>query len=98
MNSYSTRIMQPKTNDNTEEINDYLKTRIESLDLPKKIENVLINSSIRTIGGIMRKTESSLINIQGLGKKGLEDIQDRLKRYSEFYKRNKQKDLEIRSI
>jgi hypothetical protein len=62
----------PKTK---EEINDYLKTRIESLAFSKRIENALINSGVRTIGGILRKDGDSLHEIEGIGLKGLEEIQ-----------------------
>lgn len=62
----------PKTK---EEINDYLKTRIESLGFSKRIENALVNSGVRTIGGILRKDGDSLHEIDGIGLKGLEEIQ-----------------------
>ena len=80
-----------------EEVNDYLKTRVESLNLPIKIQNALISANIRTVGGIVRKPESSLVNIRGLGKKAIEDIKIKLYGYSEIYKKNQQAQAEARS-
>lgn len=61
----------PKTED---EINDFLKTRIESLELSKRTENSLLGSGIRTISGIIRKNNDGLHNINGMGSKGIEEI------------------------
>lgn len=62
----------PKTK---EQINDYLKTRIESFGFSKKVEKALINSRTRTVGGILRKDGNSLHEIDGIGSKGIEEIQ-----------------------
>ena len=61
-----------------EEEDDFYKTRIESLGLSTRTQNALINASVRTVGGIMRKTESSLLEIQGLGLRGIEEIKNEL--------------------
>ncbi|MCX6751413.1 MAG: hypothetical protein NT161_01445 [Candidatus Nomurabacteria bacterium] len=59
--------------------NDFLKIRIESLNLCTRTKNALLNANIRTIGGIVRKTEFSLLDIQGLGRSSLKEIQIKLK-------------------
>jgi DNA-binding CsgD family transcriptional regulator len=59
--------------------NDFLKIRVESLGLPTRTENALLSANIRTIGGIVRKTEFSLLDIQGLGRSGLREIEIKLK-------------------
>ena len=51
--------------------NDFHKIRIESLNLSTRTENALLNANVRTIGGIIRKTEFLLLDIQGLGESGL---------------------------
>lgn len=61
-----------------EEENEFYKTRIESLDFSTRTKNALINASVRTVGGIMRKTETSLLEIPGLGLKGMGEIKDKL--------------------
>ncbi|MEX2405585.1 MAG: DNA-directed RNA polymerase subunit alpha, partial [Candidatus Paceibacterota bacterium] len=42
---------------------EILKTRIESLGLPTRTENALIGANIRTVGGLVRKSASDLLNV-----------------------------------
>jgi DNA-directed RNA polymerase subunit alpha len=60
--------------ENKEEMEDFLKTRIESLDLSSRTINALINANIRTVGGLARKKEKDILSIEGLGAKGAEEI------------------------
>lgn len=53
-----------------------LKTRIESLDLSSRTLNALTAANIRTIGGLVRKKEDDILEIDGLGNKGLEEIKE----------------------
>lgn len=61
-----------------EALDDVLKTRIESLDLSQRTANALVNANIRTVGGLIRKKEDDILEIAGLGSKGLEEIKDML--------------------
>jgi len=61
-----------------EEMDDILKTRIEGLDLSSRTVNALINANIRTVGGLARKKEKDILNIEGLGSKGVEEIKKTL--------------------
>lgn len=61
-----------------EEMEDFLKTRTESLDLSSRTINALINANIRTVGGLARKKEKDILNIEGLGSKGVEEIKKML--------------------
>jgi len=54
--------------------NEFLKTRVENLDLSTRTTNALANANIRTIGGLARKTEEDLLEIDGLGDKGIQEI------------------------
>ncbi|OIP64816.1 MAG: DNA-directed RNA polymerase subunit alpha [Candidatus Yonathbacteria bacterium CG10_big_fil_rev_8_21_14_0_10_43_136] len=54
--------------------NDFLKTRVENLDFSTRTNNALSNANIRTIGGLTRKTEEDLLEIDGLGDKGIQEI------------------------
>lgn len=63
-----------QSTENKEEMEDFLKTRIESLDLSSRTINALINANIRTVGGLARKKEKDILNIEGLGTKGAEEI------------------------
>ncbi len=58
---------------------DSLKTRIETLDLSARTLNALSNANIRTVGGLARKKEKDILEIEGLGSKGLNEIRDALK-------------------
>lgn len=57
---------------------ELLKTRIESLGLPTRTENALITANIRTIGGLVRKSEVDLLDVEGIGKKGVDEIMEAL--------------------
>lgn len=60
---------------------DVLKTRIENLDLSVRTLNSLANANIRTIGGLARKKEKDLLEIEGLGAKGIGEIKKLLSDY-----------------
>lgn len=53
---------------------EYLKTRIESLDLSTRTVNALSEANIRTVGGMVRKKEEDLLELPGLGSKGVQEI------------------------
>lgn len=59
---------------NEPEDKEFLKTRIESLDLSVRTQNALTNANIRTVGGLIRKKEDDLLEIDGLGEKGIQEI------------------------
>ncbi len=59
-------------------LDDVLKTRIESIDLSQRTANALVNANIRTVGGLIRKKEEDILEIAGLGSKGLEEIKSML--------------------
>lgn len=53
---------------------EFLKTRIETLDLSPRTINALSSANIRTIGGLARKSEKDILEIDGLGAKGIGEI------------------------
>ena len=61
-----------------EALDDVLKTRIESVDLSQRTVNALVNANIRTVGGLIRKKEKDILDLEGLGSKGLEEIKSAL--------------------
>lgn len=62
---------------------DIMKTRIESLEgLSTRTANALVNASIRTVGGLVRKTEDDILALEGLGAAGVKEIKDELKKIS----------------
>lgn len=64
-----------------EVIDDILKTRIESLDMSQRTINALANANIRTLGGLARKKEKDILEIEGMGAKGVSEIKKVLKEF-----------------
>ena len=70
---------------NPEELNDstsdpeILKTRIETLDLSDRIQSSLNEANIRTVGGLVQKEKDDILALNGLGPKGVEEIEVILK-------------------
>lgn len=62
-------------------LDDVLKTRIESLDISQRTINALIEANIRTIGGLIRKKEKDLLDVDGMGKKGLDELKEILAKF-----------------
>ncbi len=63
----------------TDEIDpDVLKTRIETLDLSPRTLAALEEASIRTVGGLVKKKKDDILALDGIGPKGLEEIEELL--------------------
>ena len=60
---------------------DVMKTRIDTLNLSARTLNVLSNANIRTLGGLARKKEKDILEIEGLGAKGLSEIKEMLESF-----------------
>jgi DNA-directed RNA polymerase subunit alpha len=60
---------------------EFLKTRVDSLDLSPRTINALSNANIRTVGGLARKKEEDVLAIEGLGTKGLQEIKRALSNF-----------------
>lgn len=54
---------------------DVLKTRIETLDLTPRTLAALEEASIRTVGGLVRKKKDDILALEGIGPKGVEEIE-----------------------
>ncbi|MBU4536642.1 DNA-directed RNA polymerase subunit alpha [Patescibacteria group bacterium] len=59
---------------NEEMDTDFLKTRVDTLNLSLRTSNALDSASIRTVGGLVKKTEDDLLSLEGLGAKGIQEI------------------------
>ncbi len=60
------------------DITDASKVKIEDLGLSTRTENALVGASVRTAGGLARKTEADLLSTDGLGEKGINEIKKAL--------------------
>jgi len=56
------------------------KTPIDELELSVRSVNSLKNSDIRTLGDLVRQTESQMLQVKNFGKKSLQEIADLLER------------------
>ncbi len=57
-----------------DDLADVLKTRIDSLDLSTRTLNALTSANIRTLGGLARKKREDLLELEGIGEKGITEI------------------------
>lgn len=55
-----------------------LKARIEDLGLSGRIEHALAEAGIRTVGGLARKREADLLELDGMGPKAVTEIKEAL--------------------
>jgi DNA-directed RNA polymerase subunit alpha len=60
------------------DVTDALKNRIDLLPLGSRTINALSAANIRTVGGLVHKTEEDLLEIKGMGDKGVKEIKDAL--------------------
>ncbi|MBP9711207.1 MAG: DNA-directed RNA polymerase subunit alpha [Candidatus Pacebacteria bacterium] len=59
---------------NPENSTEVMKTRIEDLELSSRTVSALEKEGIRTVGGLARKREQDLVDIEGLGPKSIQEI------------------------
>lgn len=60
---------------------EILKTRIQELELSARTLNALESAGIRTLGGLAKKKETDLLEIEGAGKKAVQEIKRALGNY-----------------
>ncbi len=53
---------------------EFLKTRVEALNFSVRTTNALSKANIRTLGGLAKKKEEDLKDIEGMGSKGIQEI------------------------
>ncbi|MCC7160358.1 DNA-directed RNA polymerase subunit alpha [Candidatus Nomurabacteria bacterium] len=65
----------------SEDFADILKTRTDSLDLSTRTLNALTGANIRTLGGLARKKREDLLELEGIGEKGITEIKKVLNKF-----------------
>jgi DNA-directed RNA polymerase subunit alpha len=60
---------------------DVLKTRTDGLDLSTRTLNALTGANIRTLGGLARKKREDLLEVEGIGEKGITEIKKALSKF-----------------
>ena len=66
---------------------DVLKTRTDSLDLSTRTLNALTGANIRTLGGLARKKREDLLEVEGIGEKGITEIKKVLNKFGSEFER-----------
>jgi DNA-directed RNA polymerase subunit alpha len=64
--------------DDESDVTDVLKNRIDTIGLSTRTLNALNAANIRTVGGIARKKTEDLLEIDGIGDKGITEIKEAL--------------------
>jgi DNA-directed RNA polymerase subunit alpha len=63
------------------DVADILKTRTDGLDLSTRTLNALSGANIRTLGGLARKKREDLLEVEGIGEKGIAEIKKVLHKF-----------------
>ena len=63
-----------------EEVQDITKTAVEDLKLTGRTLNTLLKNNIKTVGGIIKKSEKGLTELDGMGDKALSEIKRKIKK------------------
>jgi DNA-directed RNA polymerase subunit alpha len=67
-------VVEENKEEDQETEKEFMKTRIETLGLSARTENALNKANIRTVGGLARKKTDDLMDLAGLGDKGVQEI------------------------
>ncbi len=60
---------------------EFLKTRTDSIGLTPRTAKALAAANIRTVGGLVRKKEADILDIEGIGSKGIQEIKKALSNF-----------------
>ena len=74
----SASLEAPAAEETPVDVTDIMKNRIDTIGLSTRTLNALAAANIRTLGGIARKHVSDLLEIDGIGDKGIQEIKDAL--------------------
>lgn len=82
------KLLLSKAMEGKEGREDAKEIKIEDLKISERTKNALIKNNLKTIGGILRKSEEDLLELEGLGGKGVEEIKKVLKKLNLEVKRS----------
>jgi len=69
---------EEEKNEDKKQDADLLKTRIDSLNLSTRTANALTDANVRTLGGLVKKKETDILEMEGIGQKGLGEVKKAL--------------------
>ncbi len=68
---------------NTEGVEEeWKKTKVEDLKISERTKNVLVNNNIKTLGGLLRKSDEELAKFEGFGDKAVEEVKKLRKKFA----------------
>jgi DNA-directed RNA polymerase alpha subunit len=79
------------TDDKIDSDSSPAKIKIEELEFSTRTENALIAGGIKTLSGLLKKSEQDLKTLGGLGDKAIEEIKELLEGKGLSLKKDKQK-------
>lgn len=59
---------------------DASETKVEALGLSQRTANILIKGGIKTVGGLLRKSKESVLSLDGMGDKGIKEVEKKIKK------------------
>ncbi|MGB3988391.1 MAG: DNA-directed RNA polymerase subunit alpha [Minisyncoccales bacterium] len=65
----------------TEDVKDLTKIAIDDIEISSRTANVLIKAGVKTVAGIARRSKESLLKIEGMGDKGVDEIEKALQEF-----------------
>ena len=71
-----------QSDEDSVDVTDVLKNRIDTIGLSTRTLNALSAANIRTVGGIARKHVADLLEIDGIGDKGITEIKEALTQFN----------------
>ena len=81
INDWAEKLEKPKTAKKRDESEDASKIKVEDLKLSTRTLNALTDSNIKTISGLIKKSEKSILALEGMGEKGVKEIKRKLKKF-----------------
>ena len=65
----------------TEDVKDLTKIAIDDIEISSRTANVLIKAGVKTVAGIARRSKESLLKIEEMGDKGVDEIEKALQEF-----------------
>lgn len=59
---------------------DLSKMKVEDLKLSVRTLNALLQNNVKTVAGMLKKSEKSILNLEGMGEKGVKEIKRKIKK------------------
>jgi len=69
-----------KAREERKPVEDLTKIKVEDLKFSARTVNSLLKNNIKTLSGILKKNEASLLDLEGMGEKGIKEIRRALKK------------------